>query len=185
MIIPKFISVDSTLNCLKITSNIQPAKQIVVKNYLKSDHFAEDFKKILKKNFIPIKKIKLILINLGPGSYAGIRNVLSSIKVFALLHKITIGGFTNYNLMRVVNFNRKNKIKIIIYFNKKFYQSNKKNINLDLFHKLLTKEKIMSNFEGSTEFEKNNILPFEYDHENIENLIKKGLYIQKKITPYY
>jgi len=43
----------------------------------------------------------------------------------------------------------------------------------------------MSNFEGSTEFEKNNILPFEYDHQNIENLIKKGLYIQKKITPYY
>src|SRR5210317_100052 len=114
MIIPKFISIDSTLNCLKITSNIQPAKQIVVKNYLKSDHFEEDFKKILKKNFIPIKKIKLILINLGPGSYAGIRNVLSSIKVFALLHKITIGGFTNYDLMKVMNLNKKNKLKIII-----------------------------------------------------------------------
>ena len=116
MIIPKFISVDSTLNCLKITSNIQPKKEIMIKNYLKSDNFAEDFNQILKKNFIPIKKIKLILINLGPGSYAGIRNVLSSIKVFALLNKILIVGFTNYDLMKVMkldtNYKEENLIKI-------------------------------------------------------------------------
>ena len=57
MIIPKFISVDSTLNCLKITSNIQPKKEIMIKNYLKSDNFAEDFNQILKKNLATGKSI--------------------------------------------------------------------------------------------------------------------------------
>ena len=185
MIIPKFISVDSTLNCLKITSNIQPKKEIMIKNYLKSDNFSEDFNQILKKNFIPIKKIKLILINLGPGSYAGIRNVLSSIKVFALLNKILIVGFTNYDLMKVMNLNKKNKLKIIIYFNKKFYLTNKKNINLDAFQKILKKQRVISNYEAQTTLEKKNIIPFEYDAQSIENIIKKRLYIQRKITPYY
>ena len=59
MIIPKFISVDSTLNCLKITSNIQPKKEIMIKNYLKSDNFAEDFNQILKKKFYSYKKNKI------------------------------------------------------------------------------------------------------------------------------
>ena len=33
--------------------------------------------------------------------------------------------------------------------------------------------------------EKKNIIPFEYDAQSIENIIKKRLYIQRKITPYY
>ena len=102
-----------------------------------------------------------------------------------MLNKILIVGFTNYDLMKVMNLNKKNKLKIIIYFNKKFYLTNKKNINLDAFQKILKKQRVISNYETHTALEKKNIIPFEYNAQTIENIIKKRLYIQRKITPYY
>ncbi|MDA7735892.1 hypothetical protein N8847_02280, partial [Pelagibacteraceae bacterium] len=74
MTVPNFISVDSTLNSLIITSNFSIKKKIIVKKYLKSDNFSNDFYLILKKNSIQLHKAKLLIVNLGPGSYAGIRN---------------------------------------------------------------------------------------------------------------
>ena len=75
MNIPKFLSIDSTLNSLRVTSNILPQTNFLVKNYLKSDNFSTDWKIILKQNSISLNEVQLLLINLAPGSYAGIRNV--------------------------------------------------------------------------------------------------------------
>ena len=118
MNIPKFLSIDSTLNSLRVTSNILPQTNFLVKNYLKSDNFSTDLKKILKKNSISLNEVQLLLINLGPGSYAGIRNVLASLKLISYIKSIKIAGFSNYDLIKILKNNK--KLKIILFSNKKF-----------------------------------------------------------------
>ena len=104
-----FISVDSTLNSLVITSNLEKKKTIRVLNYSKSDNFSKDFQKILHKNKINFLNAELLLVNLGPGSYAGIRNILSSLKVFSIIFGIKLVGFTNKSIGKVFCINRKLK----------------------------------------------------------------------------
>lgn len=185
MNIPKFISVDSTLNSLKVTSNILPKTNILVKNYLKSDNFSSDFKKILKNNSITFDKVKLLLINLGPGSYAGIRNVLACIKLISYLKSIKIAGFSNYDLMKILKKNKKEKYKIILFANKKFYLSKNKIITREQFETLIKKEKVISNFEHEFTKKNNNILPFFYNSRDIEELLMKRLHIMDKIVLHY
>ncbi len=134
----KFISVDSTLNSLIITSNINKKKTIKVKNYLKSDNFSKDFSKILKENDINLDEARLLLVNLGPGSFVGIRNILSCLKVLSLIKSIKIVGFCNDDLWSIVKTNKKIAAYMIMYFNKKFLslQSRFKEIKMDEFDRI-------------------------------------------------
>tara|TARA_B100001093_G_scaffold192780_1_gene185298 strand:+ start:3046 stop:3606 length:561 start_codon:yes stop_codon:yes gene_type:complete len=184
--VPNFISVDSTLNSLIITSNFSTKKKIIVKKYLKSDNFSNDFYLILKKSAIQIHRAKLLIVNLGPGSYAGIRNILSCMKVLSMIKKIKLIGISNYDLCKIIDKKHKGSNRIILNVNKKFLDITKKSKQLEKkqFDSLLRKKKIVSNYEYNGIF-KNNLILFKYTHKEIELLIKQKLTIKKNLTPNY
>ena len=186
MTVPNFISVDSTLNSLIITSNFSIKKKIIVKKYLKSDNFSNDFYLILKKNSIQLHKAKLLIVNLGPGSYAGIRNLLSCMKVLSMIKKIKLIGISNHHLCKIIDKKQKGSNRMILNINKKFLDITKKSKQLEKkqFDSLLRKKKIVSNYEYNGIF-KNNLIPLKYTHKEIELLIKQKLIIEKNITPNY
>ena len=186
MTVPNFISVDSTLNSLIITSNFSIKKKIIVKKYLKSDNFSNDFYLILKKNSIQLHKAKLLIVNLGPGSYAGIRNRLSCMKVLSMIKKIKLIGISNHHLCKIIDKKQKGSKRMILNINKKFLDITKKSKQLEKkqFDSLLSKKKIVSNYEYNGIF-KNNLIPLKYTHKEIELLIKQKLIIEKNITPNY
>ena len=186
MIVPNFISVDSTLNSLIITSNFSIKKKIIAKKYLKSDNFSNDFYLILKKNAIQLHKAKLLIVNLGPGSYAGIRNILSCMKVLSMIKKIKLIGISNYDLCKIIDKKHKGSNRVILNINKKFLDITKKSKQLEKkqFDSLLRKKKIVSNCEYNGIF-KNNLIPLKYTHTEIELLIKQKLIIEKNLTPNY
>lgn len=169
-----------------ITSNIGKSKTIRLKNYLKSDNFSKDFDLILKKSSIDISQANLLLVNLGPGSYAGIRNILTCLKVLSLIKKIKIVGFTNNTLWKVVCKNTQNLAPMIISINKKFFNVGVKfrELKTNEFERILSKKKVVSNYEYNGIF-KNNLIPLKYTHKEIELLIKQKLIIEKNITPNY
>jgi len=186
VIVPNFISVDSTLNSLIITSNFSIKKKIIAKKYLKSDNFSNDFYLILKKNAIQLHKAKLLIVNLGPGSYAGIRNILSCMKVLSMIKKIKLIGISNYDLCKIIDKKHKGSNRVILNINKKFLDITKKSKQLEKkqFDSLLRKKKIVSNCEYNGIF-KNNLIPLKYTHKEIELLIKQKLIIEKNLTPNY
>ena len=186
MTIPNFISVDSTLNSLIITSNFSIKKKIIVKKYLKSDNFSNDFYLILKKSAIQIHRAKLLIVNLGPGSYAGIRNILSCMKVLSMIKKIKLIGISNYDLCKIIDKKYKGSNRVILNINKKFLDITKKSKQLEKkqFDSLLRKKKIVSNYEYNGIF-KNNLISFKYTHKEIELLIKQKLTIKKNLRPNY
>ena len=186
MNIPKFICVDSTLNSLTITTNFGRRKKIKIKNYLKSDNFSKDFAKILKKNFIDLSTSKLLIVNLGPGSYAGIRNILTCMKVISLIKKIKIIGIFNYDLWKIVGKKNPTHNKLIMLIGKIFLDITHKHkkVEIEQIDRLLSTKKIVSNYEYSGTF-KNNLIPFNYNYKDIELLIKKKLIVEKNITPKY
>lgn len=186
MIVPNFISVDSTLNSLIITSNFSIKKKIIVKKYLKSDNFSNDFYLILKKNAIQLHKAKLLIVNLGPGSYAGIRNILSCMKVLSMIKKIKLIGISNYNLCKIIDKKYKGSNRIILNINNKFLDITRKSKQLEKkqFDSLLRKKKIVSNCEYNGIF-KNNLIPLKYTHKEVELLIKQKLTIKKNLKPNY
>ena len=186
MTVPNFISVDSTLNSLIIISNFSIKKKIVEKKYLKSDNFSNDFYLILRKNAIQLHKAKLLVVNLGPGSYAGIRNILSCMKVLSMIKKIKLIGISNYNLCKIIDKKQKGSNRIILNINNKFLDITKKSKQLEKkqFDSLLRKKKIVSNCEYNGIF-KNNLIPLKYTHKEIELLIKQKLIIEKNLTPNY
>ena len=62
-------------------------------------------KEFLDKKKINLKNISQIYVNRGPGSFAGIRNSLSTVKAFHLVHKIDYYGFS------FADFNEKIQVK--------------------------------------------------------------------------
>lgn len=186
MNIPNFISIDSTLNSLIITSNFGRRKKIQIKKYLKSDNFSKDFAQILKKNFIELSKARLLVVNLGPGSYAGIRNILTCMKVISVIKKIKIIGIFNYDLWKIVGKKKPTHSKLIMLIGKKFLDitSKHKKLEIEQIDRILSTKKIVSNYEYSGIF-KNNLIPFNYNYKDIELLIKKKLIVEKNITPKY
>ena len=186
MNIPNFISIDSTLNSLIITSNFGRRKKIQIKKYLKSDNFSKDFAKILKKNFIELSKARLLIVNLGPGSYAGIRNILTCMKVISLIKKIKIVGIFNYDLWKIIGKKNPTHSKLIMLIGKKFLDitSKHKKLEIEQIDRLLSTKKIVSNYEYNGIF-KNNLIPFNYNYKDIELLIKKKLIVEKNITLKY
>ena len=186
MNIPNFISVDSTINSLIITSNFSKKKKIQVKKYFKSDNFSKDFDQILKKNFIDLSKAKLLIVNLGPGSYVGIRNILTCMKVISLIKKIKIAGIYNYDLWKIVGKKNSKHDKLVIQIGKKFIDiSGKyKKLEIEQMHRLLSTKKIVSNYEYNGIF-KRNLIPFKYNFKDIELLVKKKLIVKKNLNPKY
>ena len=59
----------------------------------------------LKKNDSSLNKIKVIYVNRGPGSFAGIRNSLSTIKAVCLTQRI------DYYCFSFLDFDKSSKIK--------------------------------------------------------------------------
>ena len=71
-------------------------------NYEKLTLLISDF---LNKKKLDLKKISKIYVNRGPGSFAGIRNSLSTVKAFYLVNKI------DYYCFSFDDFDEKNDIK--------------------------------------------------------------------------
>lgn len=75
---------------------------------------------------------------------------------------------------------------MIMYFNKKFLslQSRFKEIKMDEFDRIISKNKVVSNYEYNGIFKKN-IVPFVYGFKEVETLIQKKLFYKKDLNPMY
>ena len=71
-------------------------------NYEKLSILINDF---LNKKNLDLDKVSQIYVNRGPGSFAGIRNSLSVVKAFHLIHKI------DYYCFSFEDFGEKNEVK--------------------------------------------------------------------------
>jgi len=107
-------------------------------------------------------------------------------KVLSMIKKIKLIGISNYDLGKIIKKKQKEPSKIILNINKKFLDITKKNKQLEKkqFDSLLSKKKIVSNYEYNGIF-KDNLIPFKYTYKEIELLIKQKLTIEKNITPNY
>ena len=128
----------------------------------------------------------MLIVNLGPGSYAGIRNILACLKIISLIKKIKIVGIFNYDLWKIVGKKYPCHNRLIIQIGKKFLDIHNKHKKLEInqMDRLLSTKKIVSNYKYSGTFKKN-LIPFKYDYKDIELLIKKKLIEEKNITPKY
>jgi hypothetical protein len=75
---------------------------------------------------------------------------------------------------------------MIMYFNKKFLslQSRFKEIKMNEFDRIISNNKVISNYEYKGNFKKN-IVPFVYDLKEIETLIQKKLFCERNLNPMY
>ena len=107
-------------------------------------------------------------------------------KVLSMIKKIKLIGISNHHLCKIIDKKQKGSKRMILNINKKFLDITKKSKQLEKkqFDSLLSKKKIVSNYEYNGIF-KNNLIPLKYTHKEIELLIKQKLIVKKNITPNY
>ena len=84
------------------------------------DRFSTLLFKFLARKRIDLKKIKYVIINMGPGKFSSIRTSISTIKALKLIYNFDIYGFSsrdlnNLNYSKVLDlFKRRKLIKNLI-----------------------------------------------------------------------
>lgn len=181
-----FISVDFTLGKLIFIARENSSDFLFYKdNFKKSENFAEVFFEFINKNNINLDENKNILINLGPGSFIGLRNILSSLKALRLLKKLKFFGFNNFQIFG--QFLKKKKLKKIgIKINNKYFC-----IPFNKYKRFKIKPTVQKKIATSKDtfiFDKNIFedkkKPY-YGLSEINYILKNKIYIKSNIDPLY
>jgi len=181
-----FISIDFTLGKLIFIARENSLDFLFYKdNFKKSENFAEVFLEFINKNNINLDENKNILINLGPGSFIGLRNILSSLKAIRLLKKLKFFGFNNFQIFGQF-FKEKKLKKIGIEINNKYFC-----IPLNKFKRFKTKPIIKKKIVISKDififdknFFQNKKKPY-YGLNEINYILKNKIYTKSSIDPLY
>ncbi len=160
----------------------------------------DDILNLIKETNIKTKEKFDILVNLGPGSFSGIRISLAVAKGIKLIKKINLFGFNSFILNAAPYLEKYETVFSILKINKKFYflkyikgkkndisqitefqnkeKLNEKSVivissemkNEDIFKNIAEKHKVIEDFDVKN---------------NIEILIKKNLIENNLIKPVY
>ncbi len=164
--------------------------QLEVKEFKNSENFIIIFLDFLKKNKITINEIKFFMINLGPASFVGLRNIFSSIKSIALVKKIKILGFNSFQILGSL-VDRKKFTKIALENNKKFYVKFLKDTDnfyskfevakyseLDIKNTVVFAQDLLNYNDNSKKLSR-------YNCKDLEYIFNKKIYINKKLFLIY
>ena len=66
------------------------------------------------------------MVNLGPGVFVGLRNILASVKSISLIKKTKVVGFNNFQILKTTIINQDYE-KVAIEVNNRFYVKDLKN----------------------------------------------------------
>jgi len=160
----------------------------------------DDILNLIKETNIKTKEKFDILVNLGPGSFSGIRISLAVAKGIKLIKKINLFGFNSFILNAAPHLEKYETVFSILKINKKFYflkyikgkkndisqitefknkeKLNEKSVivissdmkNEDMFKNIAEKQRVIEDFDVKN---------------NIEILIKKNLIENNLIKPVY
>ncbi len=164
-----------------------------------SDILVQQIQSIIQKNQVKIDHSFSVIINVGPGSFAGIRTSIAIAKGLQLAKKVKIYSY-NFFLLNLANFLESKKKLISIQktrndyyyielnFNKTFTFSEPKKINIDKIIKW-NKTVIVPNEvkydEILKKIDKKKIINVQFNLKNIDKLIKNNLLQNKLIKPLY
>lgn len=164
--------------------------QLEIKEFKNSENFIIIFLDFLKKNKITINEIKFFMINLGPASFVGLRNIFSSIKSIALVKKIKILGFNSFQILGSL-VDRKKFTKIALENNKKFYVKFLKDTDnfyskfevakyseLDIKNTVVFAQDLLNYNDNSKKLSR-------YNCKDLEYIFNKKIYINKKLFLIY
>ena len=160
----------------------------------------DDILNLIKRADIKIKEKFDVLVNLGPGSFSGIRISLAVAKGIKLIKKVNLFGFNSFILNAAPYLEKYETVFSILKVNKKFYFlkyiKGKKN-DISQIAEFQNKEKlneksvivISSEMKNEDMFkniaEKHRVIEDFDVKNNIEILIKKNLIENNLIKPVY
>ena len=155
-------------------------------------------------NFFKLHKLKInenfsVFVNLGPGSFSGIRISLAVAKGLQLVKKVKILTYNNF-LLDAAPYLKEEKKIISIQKTNNFYYFSEGNFNKSYnfsfpkrvdFNKLYNKDAItvipleLINDDAIKNLEQNTIQISEFNLKNIDTLINNNLVENKLIKPLY
>jgi len=154
----------------------------------------------LEENKLSLDELEAILVNIGPGSYSGLRGSLATAKGICLSKNLKLFAYDNFIWSGAKFFGKKDNIYSLLkvrdkYFFKKFEKnfsnpSEIKEINKDeIIKKFGDKFKVIpksiSKYFDKKILELNNIHIVNLDHNELEFLCLKGLLKKDLIKPLY
>jgi len=175
-----FCSVDFTLGSLVLIAKKDNSEFSVIKEkYKNSENFINVLIDFFNNHNIEIESLNFFMLNLGPGGFVGLRNILSSLKSISLVKKIKILGFNNFQILKTLVDSRKYDF-VSIELNNKFYT--KKITECDNFGSRSFLQSYSDvNVAKIAKFSK---LP-KYTSKNLMYILDNRLFIDSKLFPIY
>ena len=176
----KFCSVDITFGSLVLILKKDNSEFSIIKEKFKnSENFINVLLDFFTENNIKIEGLDFFMLNLGPGGFVGLRNVLSSLKSISLVKKIKILGFNNFQILKTLVDNKKYD-SVSIEMNNKFYV--KKITDCDDYYSKFT-------LWSRSDVETAKIAKFselaKYSTKNLLYILDNKLFIDTKLFPIY
>jgi len=176
----RFCSIDFTLGSLILIAKENNSDFALVKDkFLNSENFINILLDFFQQNNIKIENLNFFMINLGPGAFVGLRNILSSIKSIALVKKIKILGFNNFQILKTTIVNQDFE-KVALEVNNRFYIKDLKNCD-DYYSIFTVQNALEKNSDKIVKFSK---LP-KYTSKNLQYILDNKLFIDSKLFPIY
>ena len=175
-----FCSVDFTLGSLVLILKKDNSEFSIIKEKFKnSENFINVLLDFFIEHNIKIEGLDFFMLNLGPGGFVGLRNVLSSLKSISLVKKTKILGFNNFQILKTLIDNKKYD-SVGIEMNNKFYV--KKITDCDDYYSKFT---LQSHSDVNTaKLAKFSELP-KYNSKNLLYILDNKLFIDNKLFPIY
>ena len=175
-----FCSVDFTLGSLVLIAKKDNSEFSIIKEKFKN---SENFINILLDFFnqynIKIENLDFFMLNLGPGGFVGLRNILSSLKSISLVKKIKILAFNNFQILKTL-VDTKKYVSVAVEVNNKFYV--KKITDCDDYY---SKFVLHSHSDiDNARIAKFSELP-KYTCKNLLYILDNELFIDSKLFPIY
>jgi len=176
----RFCSIDFTLGSLILIAKENNSDFALVKDkFLNSENFINILLDFFKQNNLKLEDLNFFMINLGPGGFVGLRNILSSIKSIALVKKIKVLGFNNFQILKST-INDQDYEKVALEVNNRFYLKDIKNCD-DYYSKFTVQNVLEKNSDKIVKFSK---LP-KYTSKNLQYILDNKLFIDSKLFPIY
>jgi len=175
-----FCSVDFTLGSLVLIAKKDNSEFSIIKEKFKnSENFINVLLDFFNQNNIKIENLDFLMINLGPGGFVGLRNILSSLKSISLVKKIKILGFNNFQILKTLVDNKKYD-SVAVEVNNKFYVKNITDCG-DYHSQFALHRHSDVDTDKIAKFSE---LP-KYSSKNLLHILDNKLFIDSKLFPIY
>ena len=176
----RFCSIDFTLGSLILIVKENNSDFALVKDkFSNSENFINIFLDFFKENNLRIENLNFFMINLGPGGFVGLRNILSYVKSIALVKKIKVLGFNNFQILKTI-INNQDYEKVALEINNRFYIKDLKNCD-DYYSKFTVQNNLEKKIDKIVKFSK----LLKYTSKNLQYILNNKLFIDSKLFPIY